>query len=163
MEKKTPKTRLCWWLLGAVFLLAVVLAPGPAAAQLIVDSIQPGVGTPYTIPNDLNYTDEYVGYSGTGVLYQNSYLNTVTSGLRVGLNSGSSGTYNLSGGTLTGGTGTPSGFETIGVAGTGTFNQTGGANTVADNNLNLGLDPGSSGTYNLSVGSLTVSGGTSTY
>src|SRR5208337_1365942 len=163
MGKKTPRTRFCWWLLGAVFLLAVVLSPGPAAADLTVDD----GNSPYSMTIDLNYANEYIGTSSSGgVLNQGNsgtYTNTVTTGLRVGLNSGSIGTYNLSGGTLTGGTGTPSGFETIGVntGSSGTFNQTGGLNTIADNNLNLGLDAGSSGTYDLSAGSLTVSGSSS--
>ena len=71
------------------------------------------------------------------------------SGLYLGYYPGSSGTYNLSGGSLS----APA--ETIGVlvGGVGVFNQSGGTNTVTDD-LTLGYRSGSSGTYNLSGGSL---------
>jgi hypothetical protein len=51
MEKKTPRTHLFWWLPGAVFLLAVVLAPAPAAADLTVDTIDSN--SPYMMRGDL--------------------------------------------------------------------------------------------------------------
>ncbi|MBU4447770.1 MAG: autotransporter outer membrane beta-barrel domain-containing protein, partial [Proteobacteria bacterium] len=71
------------------------------------------------------------------------------SGLYLGYYPGSSGTYNLSGGSLS------APVETIGVlvGGLGVFNQSGGTNTVTDV-LCLGYRDGSSGTYNLSGGSL---------
>ncbi len=65
------------------------------------------------------------------------------------------GTYNLSG---TGALSTAA-DQYIGYTGTGTFNQTGGTNTIADGkNLDIGSGAGSVGVYNLSGGSLTVSG-----
>jgi hypothetical protein len=51
MEKETPRTPLFRWLPGAVFLLAVVLAPGPAAADLTVDTIDSN--SPYMMSGDL--------------------------------------------------------------------------------------------------------------
>ena len=57
------------------------------------------------------------------------------SGSTLGYWSGSNGTYNLSGGSLS------APYEIIGVHGVGTFNQTGGLNTM-DTDLTLG-----SGTY----------------
>ena len=51
MGKKTPRIRLFRWLPGAVFLLAAVLAPGPAAADLTVDTIDSN--SPYMMSGDL--------------------------------------------------------------------------------------------------------------
>ena len=76
------------------------------------------------------------------------------------------GTYNLNGGLLTGGnpSATYSGYEVVGVSGTGIFNQTGGTNLVS-NKLDVGgtqnwgslfampFNPGY-GVYNLSGGLL---------
>ena len=62
---------------------------------------------------------------------------------------GASGTYNLSGGSLSGG------LEFIGFLGSGSFTQSGSTNSSASN-LNIGNSMGGSGTYNLSGGSLTV-------
>ncbi len=65
----------------------------------------------------------------------------------LGYNSGSSGTYELSGGELS------SGHQYIGHSGTGTFTQTGGTNTLKFY-LYLGQYSGASGTYELSGGEL---------
>ena len=62
--------------------------------------------------------------------------------------SGSTGTYNLSGGSLAAGGRTSLG-EYIGYSGSGTFTQNGGSHTVAGD-LILGFLPGSAGAYNLS-------------
>ena len=63
--------------------------------------------------------------------------------LVLGNNNGSSGTYSLSGsGVLS------AGFETIGFAGSGSFTQSGGTNSLA-NYMYLGNSSGQSGTYNL--------------
>ncbi len=64
-----------------------------------------------------------------------------------------SATYNLGGGSLS------AAFETLGQAGTGTVNQSGGTNSA--NLLYLGWSSSASGTYNLSDGVL-LSGGTET-
>jgi outer membrane autotransporter protein len=96
----------------------------------------------------------YVGKSGSGIFNQSGGSTTIertsaVSGLYLGYYPGSSGTYNLSGGSLS----APA--ETIGVltGGVGVFNQSGGTNTVTDA-LTLGFRSGSNGTYNLSGGSL---------
>ena len=84
---------------------------------------------------------------------QSGGTNTGT-GLRVGNQGGSSGTYNLSNGLFR------ATYEYVGQSGTGVVNQTGGNNTVTDTpghgSLVLGGFPGSSGTYNLSNGLLSV-------
>ena len=71
----------------------------------------------------------------------------MTDALTLGYRSGSSGTYNLSGGSLL------SDFESIGFQGLGTFTQSGGSNTLTGD-LSLGDWPSGSGTYNLSGGGL---------
>jgi hypothetical protein len=74
--------------------------------------------------------------------------------LLLGYASGSNGTYNLSGGSLS-----VTGSETIGLGGTGVFNQSGGTNSVGGT-MTISANPAtSSGTYNLSGGNLTVTNG----
>jgi hypothetical protein len=93
----------------------------------------------------------YVGENSAGTLAQTAGFLRASSGLRVGLNAGSAGTYTLSGGTMSI-VGSRIGIST---AGTGTFNQTGGTHSTSSVTL------GTTGTYNLSAGSLTTpSGGT---
>ena len=67
----------------------------------------------------------------------------------LGFNVGSSGTYALSGGSLS------ADSQFIGWYGSGAFTQSGGTNTTA-NFFNLGFNVGSSGTYTLSGGSLSA-------
>lgn len=93
--------------------------------------------------------NEYIGYNGTGTFNQSDGTNQNRTDLYLGYNSGSNGTYNLSGGGLFSYTGN----EYIGYSGTGVFNQTGGGHVAAEYII-LGYSAGSSGTYNLSGGSL---------
>ncbi len=96
----------------------------------------------------LNVRYQYVGSTGTGVFTQTGGTNSISSYLYLGYNSGSTGTYNLSGtGPLS------ASIQYIGRSGTGTFIQTGGTNTISSN-LYLGFNSGSSGTYNLNSGTL---------
>jgi hypothetical protein len=118
---------------------------------------------------------EFVGYQGTGTFNQTGGAHTIGSGgssgtgtLSVGSLSGSTGMYTLSGGSLTVGTlvNSSNGFEMIGDGGMGTFNQTGGTNTIVGNGsgsifsgLYVGNASGSTGAYSLSgTGSLNVQG-----
>ena len=91
--------------------------------------------------------DEHIGLNGTGIFTQSDGTNTISSGLYLGHNSGSNGKYNLNG---SGQLKAASGY--IGNSGTGTLNQSGGTNTV--NALTLGRYSASSGTYNLTGGTL---------
>jgi hypothetical protein len=98
---------------------------------------------------------EYVGLNGTGMLEQMGGTNTVNSpqpGLALGVNSGSTGVYTLTGGGLS-----VYGQENVGLAGTGYFNQTGGTNTLSSGELYVGNGVGSTGTYTLSGGLLNAS------
>ena len=95
-----------------------------------------------------------------GILNQTGgTLNNTGGWFFVGNLAGSTGTYNLSGGTTT-----IAGRFLVGAAGTGTVNQTGGNLTVghpgpfADDDINLGDFTGT-GTYNISGGTLTGNGG----
>ncbi len=96
--------------------------------------------------------NEIVGQSGTGTFTQSGGTNSLStgqSGLVLGFNPGSSGTYNLSGGSLYGAS------EMMGDSGTGNFTQSGGTNTAGG--LTLAYNPASRGTYNLNGGTLIVS------
>jgi len=92
----------------------------------------------------LSTSVEFIGYSGMGSYVQSLGTNTITNSLYLGSNSGSSGSYKLSGGTLSVGT-----HEYIGIGSTSKFTQSGGTNTVAKY-LCLGYYAGGSGTYSLS-------------
>jgi fibronectin-binding autotransporter adhesin len=98
---------------------------------------------------------EYIGYSGTGTFNQTGGTHTMGPNLIlfIGNNSGSMGTYNLSGGTLT------AGYEYVGASGMGNFNQSGGKNTInAGYSLVVGASAGGGGAYSLSGGSLMANG-----
>ena len=93
---------------------------------------------------------EYVGYSGTGTFTQSGGTNSIRgkSALCLGEQSGSSGSYSLSG------SGLLSAYnEAVGISGTGTFTQSGGTNMVMG-----AFSLGSAGTYNLTGGALLVPG-----
>ena len=89
-----------------------------------------------------------VGYNGIAIYTQTGGDCSSSSSLWLGVNTGSNGTYNLSGDTST--LLMADGNETIGVRGTGTFNQTGGYNRSQSDPITLGQSAGSIGTYNLS-------------
>ena len=107
---------------------------------------------------------EFIGGSGTAIFNQSGGTNNIYGELEVEgggadygmLIGGGRGTYNLSAGLLA--TSTP-GSENVGLAGTGTFVQTGGTNTCGS--LSLGYSTYSTvvsypGTYNLNGGLLRV-------
>ena len=121
--------------------------------------VKAGSGT-LILSGSNTYTGGTTVASGTLVLTNPSALATGSSlivgsddpfdYLCVGYNSGSNGSYCLSGGSLS----VP--YAYVGYSGTGTFTQSGGTNTIS-NALCLGYKPGSSGTYNLSGGMLILS------
>ncbi|MEI8373857.1 MAG: hypothetical protein WCJ35_13600, partial [Planctomycetota bacterium] len=95
---------------------------------------------------------------GKNQIYDSSFSPSQPYGapLYLGYTSGSTGSYQLSGGTLS------SGYQYVGRYGTGSFTQSGGVNSVIPYSstysgvLNLGYYSGSSGTYSLSNGQLTT-------
>ena len=142
-------------LLAAALVLMVVLTPGRArAADLNVDTTLGN--SPYLIPpNPSSFTNENVGTVAGGTIDQSgATTNTVANELTLGVPAAVTGTYDLSGGTLSVGTGATQG-EIIGNSGSGTFTQTAGSNTMSDF-LIVGNFPGATGTYALSGGSLSV-------
>jgi len=92
-----------------------------------------------------------IGESGTASLNINGGAMAVVQDMNLGLNSGT-GMVNLAGGSLS-----VTGNENIGVIGSGTFNQTGGVNTMAAN-LTVAGNLGSTGIYNFLGGTCNVSG-----
>ena len=100
--------------------------------------------------------DETIGGSGTGSLTESGGNNTIHGGeaLTLGGANGSTGTYTLSGGTLS-----SFGSEYVGYGGTGNFNQSGGTNEIYPYSLYIGYGTNSNGVYTLSgSGSLITSG-----
>lgn len=97
---------------------------------------------------------EYVARSGTGSFNQTGGTNTAGN-LTIGYNSGATGTYSLSGSGIL----SVNGPELIGQSGNGTFIQNAGAHTISSNGnaLEIANGPGSSGTYVLSGGTLSIS------
>ena len=97
----------------------------------------------------LSAANELIGASGKGAFTQTGGRNTVTDWLCLGYYSGAggigNGTYNLSG---TVESNLSADTEFIGFEGSGTFNQTGGRNTVTKT-LTLGYSFDANGTYNL--------------
>jgi autotransporter-associated beta strand protein len=95
--------------------------------------------------------DQNIGYSGTGTFTQTGGTNSAL-GLFLGYNSGSTGTYNLSGAAQLSAT-----YESIGsLDGTGTFTQTGGTNSISAV-IFVGQNSNSTGTYNLNgLGQMSV-------
>ncbi len=110
---------------------------------------------------------EWIGIRGTGTFIQSGGTHNMTGGssLYLGYVSGGNGTYTLSAGTLSAG----GGSEYVGFNSTGAFNQTGGVNTGISE-LNIGTNPGATGTYALSGSGVIISksetvgdGGTGTF
>jgi fibronectin-binding autotransporter adhesin len=103
---------------------------------------------------------EVIGVNGAGVFNQSGGTNTTTSSNVISIllaqNTGSVGAYTLSGSGVI----AASGSEDIGYGGTGSFNQSGGTNTISGSAdyLNVGYNTGS-GTYTLTGGSLAASNG----
>ena len=104
--------------------------------------------------NTLTSNTEVIGQSGKGDFDQSGGTNTSTGGdLILGRNTGSSGTYNLSGGSLNINNG---GRAIVGYSGTGTFIQSGGTASISAGGF---LDV-NRGTYTLSAGGLNIAGNT---
>jgi autotransporter-associated beta strand protein len=97
--------------------------------------------------------NEYLGGSGNATLSQSGGSHFVSSALYMAYNLGDSGSYNLSGGQISAPT------EYIGYSGSAGFTQTGGTNSVTGSyptGLYIGYGSGSSGSYVLNGGLLSV-------
>src|SRR5207253_3204880 len=108
------------------------------------------------------FSTEYVGNAGGGIFTQSGGTHTVATffGARLilGASGGSSGAYDLSGGSLI-----VNGNEHVGWGGPGSFTHSAGTHTIGsgsgNSELHLGEIAGSNGSYNLSgTGNLTVNG-----
>jgi hypothetical protein len=102
-----------------------------------------------TLAGNLAATDEIIGDTATGAVFNQSGGTNTSSYLYLGKAVGASGTYILDGGSLK-----TTYHACIGDSGTGSFTQTGGSNT--NGVLYLGNAVGASGTYTLNGGSLTT-------
>ena len=142
---------------------AIYVSAQNLSFELILGNISGSTGTYQLSGNGSLVVNgiEVVGNSGAGSFIQSGGSNTIfdpTGGkfsLRIGVSSGSNGAYTLSGGSLT-----TVGNEDVGANGTGTFNQTGGINSITGfGTLNVGISNGSSGSYSISGGTINVSQG----
>ena len=132
---------------SAQALWPLTTATSTSATTVWARSTRRAVRTSATSPAPVSIVGLNAG--STGTYNQTGGTNTVGNSLYVGVGTGSTGTYTL------GGTGILSArTESIGDRGVGTFNQTGGTNTVT-NELFLGFN-GGSGTYTLSAGALSA-------
>ncbi len=137
---KRLKGRYLPSLVAAAAMGLLLLAGSGRADDLIVDG-----GATYTVLNDLTFTNGYVGNLSAGTVNQSGFTNALSGLLYLAYAPGSSGLYNLSGGTV-------STYGTlVGNGGTGTFIQTGGTN-INNGGLALGNLSGSSGLYYQSGG-----------
>ncbi len=117
-----------------------------AVAGTTADVLGNGV---YNLSNgDLSSQTGEIGEFGTGTFNQTGGTYTVAGEVVLGKETSGVGTYNLSAGRLA------AQATTVGRAGVGTFNQSGG--TVTATTVDVATNSGSSGTYNLKGGSLTV-------
>lgn len=150
------RTRMYSLMMTMAATLAIGLIPVALLADdFYIDSLMGSSGS-YTLnsPDTLSVNgNEYIGYNGTGTFTQTGGTNGTTElipsigQLYLGYNTGSTGTYNLSGGQLS-----YLFSEFIGYSGNGSFNQSGGLNKMS--NILLGDNPDSTGIYNLSGGQI---------
>jgi T5SS/PEP-CTERM-associated repeat protein len=146
----------------------------PTLGLVSIDQAGAGAVTTLSITSNVSMTAGALlvgGYTGstrtagTGAVVQSAGAVAMSPGLDLGLANGgpstspptavSTGTYTLSGGTFT----APQ-SEFIGYGGNGTFNQSGGTNTVQSGAIgyfDIAALTGSTGAYNLSGGQLSVS------
>lgn len=125
-----------------------VAAPAAALNQLIIDATGTGSVTLQQTDGALAAGYEWVGYLGTGTHAQAGGTNTISGELILGLETGSAGTYALSGGALETAT------TYVGQGGNGSFVQSGGTHTIStaagEGTLIVGANSGSNSAYELS-------------
>ncbi len=123
--------------------------------NLFIANLSGSVGE-YSMSSTASLTvsgNEYVGNGGDGSFYEIAGSQTVTDTCTVGGSPGASGFYFIEGGALHIGADldVANGGSETSTGATGTFEQTGGAVTVAGN-LNLGYSPYDVGSYTLAAG-----------
>lgn len=134
---------------------AEITQSGEVALNFTLGTVN-GTGSVNMSSGDLTVGNrENIGYSGGYSTFTQSGGTNSASELLIGVQASGTGIYNLSSGNLEA---TSAGTSiSLGDVGTGTFNHSGGINTVT-NDLNMGFSTDSSGTYNLNGGTLDVGG-----
>ncbi|HUT61377.1 MAG TPA: PEP-CTERM sorting domain-containing protein [Phycisphaerae bacterium] len=130
---------------------ATINQTGEVCAYLSLGTGSSDSGTVNMGSGTLEANTVHVGYAGTGAFTQSGGTHAVGVHLYAGIDSTSSGTYELQDGNLN-----VAKAEWYGVAGTGAFTQSGGTHTVGTI-LCLGQASTGSGTYDLQDGNLHVS------
>lgn len=126
-----------------------------AGALTLAGNSTAGTGPFTLVGGTLSTTNQYVGSPGVRSFTQSGGTNSAPGSLYLGYTAGTSGAYQMTGGTLAvaGGNGGPGGSEYVGYSGTGTFTQSGGTHTFSgtyDGDLYIGYNTGSLGTYEIS-------------
>ncbi|MBV8653015.1 MAG: hypothetical protein JO255_16235, partial [Alphaproteobacteria bacterium] len=154
-------------LAGSALIPAALALALPARADVIINGANQGNAVNidgFTGSILLTGQNEIIGSTSNGSFAQPDGNNTaLNAAIVIGNNAGVSGTYTLSGGTVS------ASFEDIGRSGSGTFTQNGGSNSIIGSGtlsvlgtnetagtLIVGENPGSSGTYNLTAGTLSA-------
>jgi len=127
----------------------------PGISSLLVDGLNFSTGTVTQSFATMTVSgSEYVGYNGRGRYVHSGGTHTVGGqGLFIGLSAGSSGSYDLSGGATLNVNANSSMTTTVGGAGNGVFNQSGGTHNVYRLEVGARFNNGS-GNYAFSGGSL---------
>jgi hypothetical protein len=118
-----------------------------------------GGSSSYTLSNGLlsNSINEFIGLQGKGTFNQNGGTNSSNGMLVIGYHPNVDGTYLLTNGSLILSNG---GNEIVGNFGNGVINQSGGSHTIGNGgfagSLEIGYRTGSSGTYLLGGGTLSL-------
>jgi hypothetical protein len=126
-KRKTLGNYRFWRLLVVILWVAAALPRGSALADITYDD-----GATHTVNSDISDAKMTVGATPAGAgttLGQSAYLNTLSGTLTLGQDTGSSGLYNLTTGSLA------AAVEIIGYSGSGTFTQSGG--TLSYDTLNF--------------------------
>lgn len=140
---------------GSIVRYETYASPIPAIGDLQIDAAAGKTMLQETKPgirDTLITANTYVGVYNSGSYIQSGGSHTVNNGLIVGMETDSTGTYELNDGVLN------AQYERIGIFGTGTFTQTGGTHelTGVEGTFMLGTYEGGTGTYNLQDGVFTI-------
>jgi hypothetical protein len=135
--------------------------PGTSLGQFTINASGSGLMTLSVPSGSLGASLAFIASDGRAVVNHQGGNIALGQGMYVGQSASGNGTYSLSSGSLSlmHPVSVQSVGECIGYGGSGTFNQSGGVNTIGGDGLFLGYNPAATGTYSLSDGTLSVAWG----
>jgi hypothetical protein len=139
----------------------VAAGPGTSLAQFTINASGPGLMTLSVPSGSLAASQAFIANDGRALVNHQGGSISLGLGMYLGQSASGNGTYSLSSGSLSlmHPVSAQSVGECVGYAGSGTFNQSGGVNTIGGDGLFLGYYAGATGTYALSEGTLSVTWG----